>query len=457
MNNDGLRAFLKKLEDHGELVTIDRPVALDFEFASVVETMLQERRPIGLFTNVDHPSKMALVGGVLGDIRRIALALDCTEQEMNDRLTQAQENLIDPVVVDDAPFRENQFIGEDVRLQELLPIPRHNEGDGGAFITGGIMITKDPVSGRQNYSFNRLQVKGDRKVGVVMNEWRHIARFYRDMESRDMRLPCAVAIGVDPAVEIAAGFRIEEDEGALAGAINGRALELAACATVDLLVPAAAEIVVEGFIRPHLREDEGPLAEFTGHYGEIWKAPVMDMTAVSFRNGAVYQTIVPASFEHVYIGNVLPREPMLKKMVSHVSPNILDVHLTPYSGGFLAVISIDKKNAGEPKNIGMAALMTHVNIKMAVVVDGDVDIYNPSDVLWAISTRVDANRDILIAPYAQGMENDPTTGPDGTHTKMSIDATIDLKIRDDYRRVRYPKVDLSQYYPGGSDGGPGCD
>lgn len=442
------RDYLQRLRAAGQLVTIDKEVQLNFELASILDTMMQQNRPVGLFKNVAHPSGIPVVGGLLGNIERIALALDTEPAGISRKLERALANLIDPEVVDNPPWKENVFLGEAVNLPEQLPVPWHNEGDAGPYITAGIMISKDPVTGRQNYSYNRLQLKGPRKFGIMMNAWRHIAWFYQELEKRDAPLPVAVAIGVDPAVEIAAGFRIEDDEARLAGAINGQPLPVSRCNTVDLLAPAGAEIVIEGFVPPHRRETEGPLAEFTGHFGEVYQHPVLEVTALSYREKPIFRTIVPGSFEHIYLGNVLPREIMLGKMTGHVSPNVRAVHLTPYSGGFMAVIAIDKKNEGEPKNIALAALMTHVNIKVAVVVDTDVDIYQPSDILWAIATRVDAKRDIFTVPYAQGMENDPTTGPDGTHTKFAIDATLAMGLRDNYKRVRYPRVDLDQILAG---------
>ncbi len=440
-----LRQFLEKLKQNGQLIEIDKKVKLDFEFAAIENAMEKEGRPAGLFTNTDNPSGIPIVGGVLGHMKRIALALDCTEQEINQKVDEALGRLMAPEVVENPPFLENIISGEDINLLEQLPIPHHNSGDAGPYITGGIIVSKDPETGRQNFSFNRLQVKGPRKLGLMMNEWRHIYQNFKKYEAKGEDMPIAIAIGVDPAVEISTGFRIEEDEAYLAGALNGEPLKVARGNAVDINVPADTEILVEGFVKIKEWEDEGPLAEFTGHYGEHQYMPVIEVTSICYRNNPIYQTIIPASNEHINVGNVLSREPMLKRMVSHVSPNVTDVHLTPYTGGFMAIVALSKTNSGEPKNVAMAALMTHVNIKIAVVVDPDVNIYLPADILWAMSTRVDANKDIVTVPYAQGMENDPTTDEEGMQTKFAIDATIDLKIKDDYRRVTYPAVDLDAF------------
>lgn len=442
------REYLQTLRENHQLIDADRPVELDYELASITQAMLEQDRPMAMFRNVNHPSKIPVVGGLLGNIRRIALALGVEPPDISAHLEHALANLIQPQVVADAPFQENVVLGDDINLRELLPIPWHNRGDAGPYVTAGLMIGRDPDTGRHNYSYNRLQITGPRKTGINMNAWRHLAYFYETAESRNEPLPVAVVIGVDPAVEIAAGFRLEEDEAMLAGAIRGKALPVCKSSTLGILVPADAEIVLEGHLMPRRREPEGPLAEFTGHFGEVYQNPVFEVSAVSYRNNPIYRTLIPGTFEHIYIGNVLPREITLKNMTRYVSPNVKGVHLAPYASGFMAIVAIDKKNQGEPKNIALAALTSHVNIKVAVVVDTDIDIYQPTDILWAMATRVDARRDIVTIPYAQGMENDPTTDAQGMHSKYAIDATLDLAIKDDYKRVRYPAVDLEQFLGG---------
>ncbi len=439
-----LRSFMEVLKANGQLVEINRPTRLDLEMPAVMQALMKAQGPAALFTNLDHPSGIPVTGGIIGSLPRIALAMECGEAEITRRMGEAIANPLKPVKVENGAFLENVVTGDDIDLASL-PIPVHNAGDGGKYITGGAVVSRDPKTGRQNYSFNRLQVQGRRRFSIMMNFWRHIRRFLEAAEEAGEPLPVCVAIGLDPRVLIAAGVRVDYDEVEIAGALKGSPVEVASCATVPLEVPAQAEIVIEGYIPPGERVPEGPLAEFTGHYGEGYSTPVIEVTAVCHRNNPIFQTIVPASFEHVYLGNVLPREPMLMSFVSHVSPNVKAVHLTPYSGGFMAVIQLDKKNEGEPKNVALAALMTHVNIKIAVVVDPDVDIHDPADILWAVSTRVDAARDIFTVPYAQGMENDPTTDSLGRHTKIAIDATIAGDKAHHYRRVVYPPVDLAQW------------
>ncbi|HHY38503.1 MAG TPA: UbiD family decarboxylase [Clostridia bacterium] len=439
-----LRTFLEALRSKGHLVEISRRVSLVHEMGAVADALIRTGGPAPLFKNVDHPSGIPVTGGLLASIDRIAIALGCEKSEVTGVIGRALKEPSSTVLVDRPPFRENVIVGGTL---DSLPIPFHNPGDAGPYITGGIAIARDPDTGRHNYSYNRLQIKGPRKTGFVMNVWRHIRQFYEKAEQRGEALPVAIAIGLDPVIHIAAGLRTDEEEGRIAAALRGEPLEVGKCETVDIEVPAHAEIVIEGRILPGIREEEGPLAEFTGHYGEKWYPPVMEVTAICHRSNPIFQTIIPGSFEHVYLGNVLPREPLLLEFTRHVSKGVKGVHLAPYTGGFMAVVSLEKSNPGEPKNVALAALMTHVNIKMAVVVDPDVDIHSPSDVLWAMTTRVDPSKDIFVVPRAQGIENDPTADKHGVHSKIGIDATLEESKKKDYKRVVYPPVDLKRYLP----------
>jgi 2,5-furandicarboxylate decarboxylase 1 len=437
-----LRTFLDALRTKGQLVEIDKRVSLLHELGAVGDALIRSGGPAPIFMNTDHPSGIPVTGGLLGSLERIAIALNCDKSAVSEVIGRALREPSSTRLVDNPPFKENVLVGGTL---DLLPVPFHNPGDAGPYITGGIAIARDPDTGRHNYSYNRLQIKGPKKTGFVMNVWRHIRQFYARAEEKGEALPVAIAIGLDPVIHIAAGLRTDEEEGRLAAALRGRPLEVGLCETVDIQVPAHAEIVIEGRILPGMREEEGPLAEFTGHYGEKWYPPVMEVTAICHRDNPIFQTIIPGSFEHVYLGNVLPREPLLLDFTKYVSGGVKGVHLAPYTGGFMAIVSLDKSNPGEPKNVALAALMTHVNIKMAVIVDPDVDIHNPSDVLWALATRVDPAKDIFIIPHAQGIENDPTADEHGVHSKIGFDATMEESKKKDYKRVVYPPVDLAKY------------
>ena len=440
-----LRSYLEVLKNAGQLNEIEKPVNLVHELANVTATIARQGRGTALFTHVEG-AQWPVFGGAVSSSTLAALALACDLKDV----TRKMEMVLDPSSaiptqkVKEAAWMQNVITGDDVDLN-LLPIPTHGLHDGGPFITGGITLTKDPVSGRGNLSYNRMQVLGPRTLGFNVNEWRHVMQFYKGQEANGEPLQVAVAIGVDPAISIAAGARYDDDELLIAGAIRGKGIPVCKGVTVDIDIPADAEIVIEGYLPPLERRKEGPLAEFHGFYGELWNSPVFQVTAICYRNNPIYQTIVPGEFEHIYIGNVLPREPLLMRFVSHVSEHITGLHIPPYGNGFAAIVQLEKSNPGEPKNVAMAAFTAHVNIAKVIVVDPDVNIYDPADVLWALINRVDWGKDVFMVPGSQGHEMDPTADERGVQTKLAIDATNKPERRDYGERIRYPEVDLSDY------------
>jgi len=439
-----LRSFIAALEEAGELVRIKEAVGLEYELADVAATLVRQGGGAPLFENVEGSAWPIFSSGVANQ-KRAAIALGCDEEEIIDYMEHVLEpaNGVDPAPVEDAGWKANVQTGDAIDIRGL-PIPIHSRGDGGPFITGGVIVSKDPVSGRGNLSYNRMLVLGPHTFGFNVNEWRHVRMF---MESRDEAMapfPAAVAIGLDPAIMIGAGVRTEEDELTVAGAIRGRGIPVSRGVTVDVDVPAGAEIVVEGHIHPADTRPEGPLAEFHGYYGELWESPTFEVSAVCWRDDPIFQTIIPGWYEHIYIGNVLPREPLLRRFVRHINRSAT-VHIPPYANGFTAIIRFQRDNPGQPKNLAMAAMAAHVNIRNVIVVDEDVDIYDPADVMWAISNRVDWRLDTFTVPFAMGHEMDPTADNRGISTKLGIDATYKRERREYGERVQYDQVDVRQY------------
>lgn len=437
-----LRDFLAVLKDNKLLFETERAVDWKYEIGSLLATLEAEGQRTGLFHNIKD-KEFSVCGNVLASMDGIALALGCRKDEMTDFLADCLEHPVKPQVVADAPCHENIRMGDEIDL-ERIPVPIHAPKDGGPIITGGVIVSKEIDGTRQNLSFQRMHVKGKDKFSIMINEWRHLKDFYDQAESQGRALPIAVVIGADPVIYVGAGLRYDGDETEIAGAIRKSPIEVVKCITSDIYVPATAEFVIEGEILPDYREKEGPLGEFTGHYSEPWNSPMVQVKAITHRNGAIYQTINGASFEHINLGNVLPRDPLLKTHTQYVSKGVTNVHIPPYGSGFLAIVQMKKKNPGEPKNVALAAMTAYVNIKNVIVVDEDVDIYDPADVMWAVSNRVIPERDIFYIHNAQGHELDPCSDERGVQTKMGIDATLNEESRC-LERVRYPKVDLKDY------------
>jgi 2,5-furandicarboxylate decarboxylase 1 len=288
-----------------------------------------------------------------------------------------------------------------------------------------------------------MQVKGPKKLGIDIDPWRHLREFFDNAHGKPLDI--AICIGLPPAVEIGGAVRVPFDEIEMAGALIGEPFEIVQCDHVDIQVPACTEILIEGKIMP-TTEMEGPFAEFTGYYGGE-RHPIVEVESISCRKHAIYRTICGGSLEHILLGNVITRDPLLYGFAKHVCSGVNAVHHPPQAAGFHAVVSIKKSKEGEAKNIIFAALASHVNLKQVIVVDDDIDIYDPKDVEWAVATRVQGDEDIIIIPGALGHVLDKSTHA-GVSAKVGIDATIPLDRRKDFVRVKYwnlDKIDLKDY------------
>lgn len=439
-----LRSYLEVLSAAGRLNRIERRVSPVHELAEVAASLDRADAGAVLFENVAG-SRWPVFSGAVSSPAMAALALECDRVDTIDRMDHAIDpaNAVPPIPTEEAPWKANTVTGDDVDLEQL-PIPTHSHGDGGPFITGAVTITRDPRSGRGNLSYNRMLRLGRRTLGFNLNEWRDVGTFMRSRPDPLAPFPVALAIGLDPAISIAAGVRTPVDELGIAGAIRGRGVAVTAGSTVDVAIPALAEIVIEGHILPAERRPEGPLAEFHGYHGEPWNSPTVEVSAISWRHDPIYQTIIPGWYEHVYIGNVLPREPLLRRFVRHLDP-AADVHIPPYANGFLALVQIDRDNPGQPKNLAMAAMTAHINVRVVVVVDRDIDIYRAEEVMWALTNRVDPRLDVFVVSDAQGHEMDPVADQRGVSFKTGVDATYKRERRDYGERVAYPGVDLAEW------------
>jgi 2,5-furandicarboxylate decarboxylase 1 len=334
-----------------------------------------------------------------------------------------------------------------VDLARQLPLPTHNEHDGGPYVTAGLMITRNPRTGRQNLSIHRCQLHGPNRLGVLLLP-RHAHMFFEMAEQGGRALEAAIVIGVDPLTLLAsqAIAPIDVDELEIAGALHRRPLSVVKCLTSDLRVPADAEIVIEGRLLPDVRELEGPFGEFPQYYGEPGERHVMEVDAIAHRKDAIFHTIVGGGLEHLLLG-AIPREATLLAHLQRSFPNVRDVHLS--RGGacrYHLYVQIHKGQEGEAKNIMLGAFAGHYDVKHVIVVDEDVDIHNPAEVEWAVATRFQADRDLVVVPESQGSKLDPSTR-NGVGAKMGLDATKPLSADEmTFKRIRVPgeeKVDAA--------------
>jgi 2,5-furandicarboxylate decarboxylase 1 len=435
-----LRTFLQRVGDAGEIHEIRRAVDPVRELGAVLNAC-ERAGKAALFHSVKG-FDIPVTGALLSSPSRIALALQCPETEVRARMAAATEKPIPPKVVASGECQEVVIQKPDLAR---LPIPTHSPLDAGPFITAGVVIARDPESGRHNLSYNRMQIYGTDRAGISMNLWRHIKAFFDKIEPKGQNLPFCVALGPDPVVMMAAAFRYAGDEYEVAGALRGAPIPVVKALTCDVMVPATSEIVLEGEVLAGERQMEGPMAEFTGHYSGADPKHVARITRITHRRNPIFQTMNGGGYEHVSVGNMITREPLLERFVKHISPRVKAVHLPPYSGGFTAIIALENAQPGEAKNVALAAMAAHVNFKTVIVVDADVDIFDPADVMWALSTRARWDRGFAALPGAHTNELDPSSDEHGIVAKVVIDATLPPEKRKRYVKVAYPAVDLKKY------------
>ena len=436
-----LRQFIDRCRDAGELYDIRKPVDPVRELGAVLNAC--EKAGKGAVFHSVKGHDIPVTGALLSSQSRIAVALQCSQAEVGARMAAGTEKPVKyEVQKASAPCQEVVIDKPDLAR---LPIPTHSPLDAGAFITAGVVIARDPESGRHNLSYNRMQIYGADRSGISMNIWRHIKAFFDKIEPQGQNLPFCVALGPDPVVMMAAAFRYSGDEYEVAGALRQAPIPVVRALTCDVMVPATSEIILEGEVIAGERQMEGPMAEFTGHYSGADPKHVARITKITHRKQPIFQTMNGGGYEHVSVGNMITREPLLERFVRHISPRVKAVHLPPYSGGFTAIIALENPQPGEAKNVAIAAMAGHVNFKTVIVVDADVDIFDPADVMWALSTRARWDTGVSTIAGAHTNELDPSSEEHGIVAKIIIDATLPAEKRKRYVKVAYPAVDLSKY------------
>lgn len=432
-----LRSWLDRLSDTGRLAVACSGLALRHQIAAVAKHL--DGRQATLFPYPEGHS-IPVVSGLTSSRTWMAEALGVPPDRLITRFQEAVANPLPWREVDAAPAQE--VVHLDVDLLRQLPIPTHNEFDSGPYITAGLLIARDPVSGGQNVSIHRCQINSRDRIGVLMLP-RHALQFYGAAEAVDQPLEIAIVIGVDPATLLSsqAIVPLGQDELEIAGALHGQPLEVVKCLTNHVRVPAMAEIVIEGRILPTVREPEGPFGEFPQYYGARDDRHVIAVDTITHRAKPIFHTIVGGGLEHLLLG-AIPREATLLTELRRLFPNVRDVHLS--LGGvcrYHLYVQLDKKQEGQAKNVIMAAFAAHYDIKHVVVVDPDVDVHNPTEVEWAVATRSQADRDLVIVAGSQGSKLDPSTTA-GVGAKMGIDATVPLDAPPmRFKKIRVPGED----------------
>ena len=428
-DNQSLRGFLRSVETNfpDELLRIHEPVNQSFDTTAVVfELDRVNRSPVVVFEKVGN-SSMPVVTNIAGNRKLLASCLGVGPEDLPTAFRERCQNFIPCETVSRAPWEEVVIEGDDVDLMSL-PIPLQFTVDAAPYITAGQITARDPVTGVDTTGFHRLMLKDKNRLGVSLHSRRRMYEFHRRAEERGQSLPAAITIGIHPlhymgSMTYAYPPHVRKYE--IIGGLFGEPYRLARCGVGDLEVPAGAEMIIEGEILANVHEPEGPFGEFTGYASYRSTQNVFVAHRIRMRRDAMFHSVVSGmSRDHILI-SCITREGEILNALKRNLPNVRAVHV-PHTtcGAFMAFVSMKKTADGEPQMAVMAALGTELYTKYVIVVDEDVDIFNMNDIMWAIATRVRAEKDIFFIPGAKGAILDPSSDPNNfTLTKMGIDAT----------------------------------
>jgi 2,5-furandicarboxylate decarboxylase 1 len=367
---------------------------------------------------------------------RLAAAIHAQPEQMQRTYLRAMENPLPPTIVTKAPVKDVILTGDQLDLYKL-PQVCHHQDDAGPYITAAISFAKDPNGESWNCAYNRLMIKGRNHTSIHLTLAKHLWEFQRYAEKEGNPLPVAFAIGVHPAIALGclAIGSIDEDERAIMGGLLGEPLELVKCETSDVLVPAAAELILEGEILPHERTSEGPFGEFTGYSLGERQREILQVRAMTHRRDAMFQDITVGHLDHLMLSTT-PIEANLYRALRAMVPTVKAVRVP---APFTCYVSIEQRISGQAKNAILAVLGADLYMKRVVIVDHDVDVFNDRQVNWAIATRCQPDRDIAIITNTRGSDLDPSTKEDGNTAKWGVDATAKPSLAAFTPRHRIPR------------------
>lgn len=433
-----LRDFLYNLEQDGELIRIKKEVSHEYEVANIMNTLGEKPAIFEKVKGFDFP----VFGGITSDRDIIAKGLGTTKERLLLKLVDSLRNPKEPEIVSQAPCQEVAVKGEDVNL-DRIPMLLHLPGDGGRYGTATVAIIKDPETGR-NACYHRIMQLGKNKCTARLIPKRQTRTTY-DRTEGDLEM--AICVGNSVAVMVAASLGPPSgvDELGIANALDET--QLVKCLTKNLEVPAASEFVLEGRITREV-DREGPFVDLTETRDFERQEPVFVVDCITHRKDAMWQALIPGRMEHKILMG-MPKEPTIYDEVSKVT-TCKNVLVTIGGGSWLhGIVQIEKQAPDDGKKAVEAAFAGHKSMKHVVVVEDDVDIYDPNAVEWAIATRFQGHTDLIVNPGQPGSSLDPSgdhSGKKTKTTKVGVDATIPPGVDPEkYVKVKYKEVDLNDY------------
>lgn len=442
-----MRYTIEKLNRNKELLECNREVDYVYEMGGVLSHFNNEQ-PM-LFNKIKN-NNMRAIGGVYGKREIIYDLLGFNKENRNYKFMEALVNPEPYKVVNSGPVKEN-IIKNNINLMDILPINKFHGGDSSNYISAGVMVAKDAQTGKFHTSVRRLQFLEGNKMSALFSASPRLTNDFLESESRNEPMEVAIVLGYDAPFLMASQYSSSTygaDKYQLDSALRGEPLELVKCETSDLLVPAYAEIVIEGRLIPGKRELEGPFGELMGYYGKQSPQPYMEVDCITYRNNPIYQVAFPCREEHLVNGLIREME-----MYFHLKTqfDVKDVNISVGGGArFNGYISIKKRKDGDGKTAIMSALGLQSHLKNVVILDDDVDIYDLTEIEWALASRVQASMDLEIITGANGASLEPSHDLRGVTDKIGIDATRPLIDEEgNFERVTIPgydNVDINKYF-----------
>ncbi len=436
------RDFLSYLEERKELVRISKQVSTKYEIAAYIRKSSNINGPGFLFESVAGYEGWNLAGGIYGTRNRIALSLRSNSpSDAVRKFGEAIKNPVKPVTVNKAPCQEIIWEKDEVDLMRL-PAVWHSEKDAGYYISSAVQFANDPDTGILHLGMHRMQIQRKNRTGLSFPPDHRVARAFFRSEAEGKPLEMAAVIGAGPYVDLASQAKIphSEEKLGIAGALRGGPVELVKCKTINVHVPAHAEIVLEGRVLSGVREPEGPFGEVMGTYGDRDQRPVFEISAITMRRDRIYQTALTGmpSTENHHMGWLAVCE-STRRFALNGCPEVVGVNAI--GPRHMVFISIRKRMEHEAANVIMSVLGPTAGApqsKYCIVVDDDIDVNNIEEVLWAMYTRVQPDKDIYIYPVMVGSTMDPSAPIPRHSSKVGIDATVPLGKREQFEPVRVP-------------------
>jgi len=467
MPDQSYRTFLQNLEQQGELVRFNKEVDPAQNMAAIEWKTYNELGKASLFTNLKGHDGWQAASEILADRKKWAIGLGVEEDDILDEISNRLKNTIKTVDVDSsaAPVQEVVFEGDDVNILHV-PSMMTSEEDGGRYFASGMAIVKDPKTGIRNMSIHRQMVLNERETGFIMVP-RQAKRIYDMYAAEGRGMPVAMVYGAHPAIFYGSGFTTTygKDELEIAGSLLGEGVRMVKCKTVDIEVPAEAEMVLEGEILFDRMVPEGPFGEIPGTYAEATHANVFRINCMTRRKDPIFYAVhcgYPTTDTQgtMALGIEIATKEQLKNVEGGL--DLLDVRCHPSAGMMMVVLKIRPRVEGQAKTALMAALSgAYLHPKLAVAVDDDIDANDLRQVMWSMTTRVHAERDIVMIPNTRVFALDNISpvvpGQNSFHrigTKWMIDATKPAvtqgEARDQFERAmprNFDSVDLDEFLP----------